>query len=105
MTAPSGQTSDISPIVLMYKTRVVRKKIPSINNATFNLLRVTKLLPLIIRNYPFYLNKQKKIKFLFFSFGPRNMLAKTKKAVKATELSDFSGEKSLNSGRDQILEA
>lgn len=60
MTAPSGQTSDISPIVLMYKTRVVRKKIPSINNATFNLLRVTKLLPLIIRNYPFYLNKQKK---------------------------------------------
>lgn len=33
------------------------------------------------------------------------MLGKTKKAVKATELSDFSGKKSLNSGRDQILEA
>lgn len=89
----------------MYKPRIVRKKIPSINNATFNLLRVTKLLPLIIRNDPFYLNLKKKIKFLFFSCGPRNMLGKTNKAVKTTEICDFSEKKCLNSGRDQILEA
>lgn len=40
ITVISQQTSDTSPVVLKYKNKI-EKKIPSINNATFNLLWVT----------------------------------------------------------------
>lgn len=76
--------------------RRVRKKIPSINNATFNLLRAPKLLPLIIINDLFKLKQNKTnnpppqiTKLLQFWAKEHTWQNKQKKGIKVTKLNDF----------------